>query len=70
MCIKNKTLEKSRVLKNFQADLNRRPPPYQGDALPTEPWQHLLCVSQVEILSKKGIDVNPFSYTENNFWEL
>ena len=22
------------------ADLNRRPPPYQGDALPTEPRQH------------------------------
>jgi hypothetical protein len=67
---KIKPLKNQGFLKSCQADLNRRPPPYQGDALPTEPWQHLLCVSQVEILSKKGIDVNPFSYTENNFWEL
>ena len=27
-------------LKSCLADLNRRPPPYQGDALPTEPRQH------------------------------
>jgi hypothetical protein len=50
-----KTLEISRVFKSCQADLNRRPPPYQGDALPTEPWQQIiLSFHNYEFYQKKG----------------
>ena len=33
------TLDFTRFLKSCLADSNRRPPPYQGDALPAEPRQ-------------------------------
>src|SRR5699024_6335953 len=51
-----------------RAESNRRPPPYQGDALPTEPRQHAyLSYATVVIYNTQDLFVNILFYIFYSF---